>query len=390
MSEITTERSGGLSRFLPRSLPGFWTTSVILLVAATVVLSVMRWAGGLGAVTNLSDAYPWGIWKALNVLGGVAMGAAGFTIMGTVYVFHAKRFEPLVKPAVLMALLAYTTAGASLFVDIGRSWAIWHPIVMWNPDSILFDVAWCLMLYLSILVLECSGMVFQRIGWHRAAHIQHMVTLPIVIIGILLSTLHQSSLGALFLIVPGKLHPLWYTEWLPGLFYVSAIAMGFAMVIILARLAGRGEPAIPMKTLTHASRVLFAALGVYAVMRIYDLATRHALGYALDTTYEAILFHVEFVVGVLVPGVMLAFPKVRESARGLYVAAVMVMLGFVANRLNVSITGFEWAQGGHYVPTFSEMLISLGIPGAAFLAFRWLARVLQVFPKEGGGWRETG
>lgn len=362
-----------------RMRPGVWTVVLFAIAAAALVFAVQRWTSGLGAVSNLSDRYPWGVWKAFNVLGGVAMGAAGFTIMGTVYVFHARRFAPIVKPAVLMAFLAYSTAAASLVVDIGKSWAIWHPIVMWNPESILFDVAWCLMLYTTVLLLEGSGMLFEKLGWHKLVKVQHAVTVPVVIVGILLSTMHQSSLGALFLIVPGKLHPLWYTTWLPVLFFVSAIAVGFAMVIVLARLAGRESPAIATPILSDVARVLVGVLGVYTVIRTYDLVSRGVFAMAWQPTYEALMVQVEFVLGVVVPMVMLAFPAVRASAKWMYVAAVLVVMGFIANRLNVSITGFEWKQGGHYVPALSEMAISLAFVAAAVVAFRWGARFLGVF-----------
>jgi Ni/Fe-hydrogenase subunit HybB-like protein len=378
MSSIAHER--------PQFRLGFWKYVLFALLAAGAVAAFQRWTGGLGAVSNLSDRYPWGIWKAFNVLGGVAMGAAGFTIMGTVYVFHARRFQPIVKPAVLLAFLAYSSAAVSLVVDIGKSWAIWHPSVFWNHESILFDVAWCLMLYTTVLVLEGSGMLFERLGWHKLVRIQHAVTLPVVIVGILLSTMHQSSLGALFLIAPGKLHALWYTPWLPPLFFVSALAMGFAMVIVLARLAGRDAPAIEMPVLGDVARVMVAALGVFGVVRVFDLWQRDMIATALSSSYEAHMFQIEFLLGVVLPMALLAVPRIRASANGLYLCAMMVVLGFIANRLNVSITGFEWTQGGHYVPAVSEVLISLAILAAAVLGFHVGARLLRVFPEKGTAW----
>ncbi|MCE9636015.1 MAG: Ni/Fe-hydrogenase cytochrome b subunit [Planctomycetes bacterium] len=374
----------------PQFRLGFWKFVLMALIAAGVVVAVQRWSQGLGAVSNLSDRYPWGIWKAFNVLGGVAIGGAGFTIMGTVYVFHARRFQPIVKAAVLMAFLAYASAAATLFFDIGKSWAIWHPIVFWNHESILFDVSWCLMLYMTVLLLEGSGMLFERLGWLKLVRIQHAITLPAVMVGVLLSTMHQSSLGALFLISPGKLHALWYTPWLPVLFFVSAIALGFAMVIILARLAGKDEPAIPMPILGDVARVMVAILGVFGVIRVFDLAQRGVLGLAFDTTYEAMMFQLEFVLGVVLPMAILAVPKIRASASGLYVAAAMVALGFVANRLNVSITGFEAAQGGHYVPAVAEVIISLAVVAMAIVGFHFGARLLRVFPERGNSWGRAG
>ena len=361
----------------------FWRGTFYLIVATGLALTVVRFAMGLGAVTNLTDDYPWGLWKAFNVLAGVGLGAAGFTVMGTVYVFNAKQFRPIVRPAVLIAFLAYTSVAVALIIDIGRPWAIWHPLIMWNTSSVLFDVSWCLMLYTVILVLEGSGMVFEKLGWSRLLAAQHAVTLPIVVVGVILSTLHQSSLGSLFLIVPGKLHALWYTPMLPVLFLVSAVATGLAMVIVLSRLCARTLGVrldVPM--LQNLARVLVAILGIYFVMRIYDLGQRGNLGTAFGFSYVALMFQFEFLLGVVVPGIMLSLGRVRNKPRGLYAAGLMVLAGMVVNRLNVSITGFETAQGGHYVPTFSEVAITLMLIALAFVAFRFAVRYLNVYPEQ--------
>ena len=361
---------------------GFWKWTLFAILAAGFALTVARYTEGLGAVTNLSDSYPWGIWKAFNVVAGVGLGGAGFTIMGVVYVFNAERFRPIVRPAILLAFLAYSSVAVALAIDIGKSWAIWHPIIMWNPNSILFDVAWCLMLYTSVLLLEGSGMVFERMGWKRLLKAQHAVTLPIVMAGILLSTLHQSSLGALFLIVPGKLHALWYTELIPVLFFLSAIGAGLAMVIVLGRLAtSRMGERVPTPVLLDLGQILFAVLGVYGVVRLFDLGQRGMLGTAFGFSYESLMFQVELLLGVVVPFVLLAVPRLRSNIRWVYAAGLCAVAGFVANRLNVAITGLEGAQGGHYVPAWSEMLISLMVVAAAFAAFRVGAGLLGVFPR---------
>lgn len=359
----------------------FWRGVFYLLVSIGLALTVVRFTKGLGAVTNLSDHYPWGLWKAFNVLAGVGLGGAGFTIMATVYIFNSKRFRPIVRPAVLMAFLAYFSAAFALFIDIGRPWTIWHPVIMWNPSSVLFDVAWCLMLYTTVLILEGSGMVFEKLGWNRMVTIQRVITLPIVAIGVILSTLHQSSLGSLFLIVPGKLHTLWYTPRLPVLFFLSAIGMGLALVIVLSRLSARAfGRRLELPLLADLGRILVGVLGIYFVARVFDLGYRGVLGTAFGFSYESLMFLVEFLLGVVVPGVMLANPRLRRNIHGLYAASLMVIFGFIANRLNVSITGFESAQGGHYVPSVSEVFITLMIIALAFAAFRIAARVLGVYP----------
>ena len=360
---------------------GLWEWVLVAIVLVGTPVAAIRFTQGLGAVTNLTDAYPWGLWKAFNVVAGIAIGGVGFTTMGLVYVLGVKEFRPLARLALLAAFLAYLGASVSLVVDIGKPWTIWHPIVMWNPHSVLFEVAWCLMLYTGVLVLEGSAMVFERLGWDRLVRIQHAFTVPIVIAGVVLSTLHQSSLGALFLLIPGKLHPIWYTEALPLLFFVSAVASGLAMALVLSRLAVRRLGArIQTAVMTDVARVLSGVLAVYGVIRLFDLARRGAHVAAFSLSYESCLFLVEFLLGVVLPVVLLGFRRVRETETGLYAAGMLVLFGFVANRLNVAITGIEAAQGGHYVPAAAETLISLLIVAVTVLAFNAGVRLLAVLP----------
>ncbi len=365
-----------------RYMLGFWKAAFFLIVAAGLVATGVRMTQGLGAVTNLDDRIPWGLWKGFNVLVAIGLGGAGFTIMGTVYVFHVKQLRPIARPALVMAFLAYASAATALFLDIGKPWAIWHPIVMWNPDSVLFEVAWCLMLYTCVLLLEGSGMVFERLGWLRIARIQHYMTVPIVMVGVVLSTLHQSSLGALFLIVPDKLHALWYTDQLPLLFITSAVCMGLAMVIVLSRISARAlGRALDAPVVQLVGRILVAFLWVYGATRIFDLAFRGALPLAFAWTYEAGLFHLEMLLGVLIPGILLAFPAFRLNPRGLSGASLCVVAGFVLNRLNVSVTGFEATLGGTYIPAWPEVAITLMVVALAFAGFAIAVRHLNVYPR---------
>jgi Ni/Fe-hydrogenase subunit HybB-like protein len=189
----------------------FWKGMFYLLLSLGAVVTVVRFTQGLGAVTNLSDRFPWGLWIGFDVLCGVGLAAGGFTITAIVYLFNVKRFEPIVRPTVLTAFLGYLLVVVALLFDLGRPWNLWRPLIMWNPSSVMFEIAWCVTLYTTVLALEFSGMVFEKLGWKRAQRIQRGFTIPLVVAGVLLSTLHQSSLGALYLIVPGKLHSLWYT-----------------------------------------------------------------------------------------------------------------------------------------------------------------------------------
>jgi Ni/Fe-hydrogenase subunit HybB-like protein len=360
-----------------------WQGMFYLLLATGMVLTVIRFTKGLGAVTNLSDAYPWGLWVGFDILCGVGLAAGGFTITAMVYIFNAERYKPIVRPAILTAFLGYVLVVVALTFDLGRPWNLWHPLVMWNPRSVLFEISWCVMLYTTVLALELSGIVFERLGWIRAIRIQKAFSIPLVIVGVLLSTLHQSSLGALYLIAPGKLHPLWYTPNLPLLFFASAISVGLAMVIVESKLSARAfKRQLELPVLIGVGRLLVTVLGIYGVLRLWDLHYQGNLGLILGSSYEARLFQLEYFVGILVPFGLLAVPKSRQTVRGLWVASLAAVLGFVTNRLNVSITGFEGVQGGHYVPAWSEVLITLMLVAIGFGAFSLAVKYLNVYPSE--------
>jgi Ni/Fe-hydrogenase subunit HybB-like protein len=263
--------------------------------------------------------------------------------------------------------------------DLGKPWNIWHPLVMWNPRSPMFEVSWCVMLYLTVLALEFSGVVFERLGWKRALVIQHAATVPLVIAGAIISTLHQSSLGTFYLIMPARLHALWYTPLLPWMFYLSAICGGLAMMIVESRLSSRAlGRGLEMPLLQSIGKALMVALGFYAVVRLADMARLGVLGEIVSGSREAGFFQLEMAIGVILPMLLLALPAVRRNAGRLYGAAVMVVAGFVVNRLNVSLTGFESAQGGHYVPTIAEGIITLMLVGIGFAAFALAVRFLPV------------
>ena len=216
-----------------------WRVLFLVIVSGGLVATVIRFSRGLGATTNMSDSFPWGLWVGFDVLVGVGLAAGGFVIAATVTLFQNQRYRALTRPAILTAFLGYLLVIFALMFDLGRPYRIWHPLVMGNPHSVMFEVAWCVMLYSTVLALEFSGLVFEKLKWKRAAKVQKTVTVPLVIMGVILSTLHQSSLGMMYLIVPGKLHALWYTSMLPVLFWVSSVAVGLAMVIVESRLSAR-------------------------------------------------------------------------------------------------------------------------------------------------------
>jgi Ni/Fe-hydrogenase subunit HybB-like protein len=274
---------------------------------------------------------------------------------------------------------------------LGKPYNIWHPLVMWNPHSVMFEVAWCVMLYLTVLALEFSPAVLETLGLHKPLRIVKAATIPLVIVGVMLSTLHQSSLGSLFLIVPTKLHPYWYSPLLPVFFFISAVAVGIAMVIFESNLSSRAlGREIEMPLLEVLGRAMAVVLALYGLVRFQDLWGRGALSHLREPSTETMLFLLEITVGLLIPLPLLLFRKVRESRGGLFGVSVLVITGFLLNRLNVSITGLAASSGVHYFPRWTEWAVTLSIVGVGFLLFSLAVRYLNVFEETGHGIRDTG
>jgi Ni/Fe-hydrogenase subunit HybB-like protein len=339
----------------------------------------LRIFNGLGGSTNLSDKFPWGIWIAFDVMCGVGLAAGGFTLVATVHIFNLERYKPVLRPAILTAFLGYSLVVVGLLYDLGRPDRLWHPLVMWNPHSVMFEVAWCVTLYSTVLFLEFIPVVCEKFGWHKPMAWIHKMSVPLMILGVLLSTLHQSSLGTLFLIVPEKLYPLWYTPILPLLFYVSAIGVGLAMTIFeswhSSRAFGR---ALELPLLAGLARVLAVVMSVYLWIRFLDMSHRHVFGLLARNREETWLFLLEIAL-IAVPTVLLYQARIRQRPGALYACAVMVVFGFIANRLNVGITGLEAGSGTTYNPRWSEIAVTLSIVAMGFAIFRVIAHYFPIF-----------
>jgi Ni/Fe-hydrogenase subunit HybB-like protein len=366
---------------MTRGLPKItlWRAVLGVILMAGLYATYLRIVYGLGGSTNLSDQFPWGLWIAFDVMCGVALAAGGFTLVALVHIFNIKTYRPVLRPAILTAFLGYILVVVGLLYDLGRPDRLWHPLVMWNPRSVMFEVAWCVTLYSTVLFLEFLPVVFEKFGLHKPLQWIHKISVPLMILGVLLSTLHQSSLGTLFLIVPQKEYPLWYTPILPLLFYVSAIAVGLAMTIFeswhSSRAFGR---ALELPLLASLGRVLAVVMSVYLWIRFLDLFHRQAFGLLTRNRIETWLFALEIAL-LLVPTALLFRAKVRVRPGALYACAVMVVLGFVANRLNVATTGLEAGSGVRYVPKWSEIAVTLSIVGAGFAIFRVVAHYFPIF-----------
>ena len=361
----------------------FWRVVLAIVLIAGAYATIIRFFRGLGASTNLTDAFPWGLWIGFDVMCGVMLAAGGFTLTSAVYLFNLKNFKPIVRPAVLTAFLGYLLVVVALLFDLGRGYRIWHPLVMWNPRSVMFEVAWCVTLYTTVLSLEFAGVALERFQLNKLLRVQKILLVPLVIAGVMLSTLHQSSLGSLYLIVPNKLHPFWYTPILPVLFFLSALCVGLAMTIFESSMTAKhfGKQ-LELPLIQALGRTLLVMVGVYTVVRFEDLLHRGALALLANGGWETILLLVEILLGSALPIILLLIPKVRESPKGLYLAAVVCLLGFVTNRMNVAITGMEAGTGQHYFPKWTEIAITLAIIGFGFLVFTVAVKYLPIFGDE--------
>jgi Ni/Fe-hydrogenase subunit HybB-like protein len=362
------------------------TTRVLLAILTVGGLCILyRLFFGLGAATNLNDLMPWGLWIGLDVLGGVAMAAGGFVIAGTVYILNWKKYKVIVRPAILTAFFGYLLAAISISLDIGQPFRILHPMVLWQINPIMFIVAIHVVLYTSTLATESSPMLFEKLGWKRALNVVNKIMVPIVLFGVLLSTLHQSSLGAVYLIVPSKLSPLWYSSALPYMFLVSAVMLALSMVSFETILSSKAfHHKLPVDVLTGLARGTLILASIYFVMKVLDLVRGAGIGYAFNGSVLSNLWLLEMGVGLVLPLILLSMRSVRTDISRIFAINIMVILGVVLNRINVGIFGVaEYATraGGDYFPSFIEIMVTAAMVAFAILGFKVCAKYLNLFPE---------
>ncbi len=354
-----------------RFSPG--TSILSILVVLGLAVMIIRFINGLGAISNLSDGRAWGLWISFDLYCGVALAAGGFTLAGAVYIFNLNKYKSVVRPAILTAFLGYTLVILALLVDLGQPWYIWHIIINWNIHSPLFEVGVCVMTYTAVLALEFSPVVFERLNWHVPLKAIRTVQIPLVIAGIVLSTLHQSSLGSMLLMMPETLHSLWFTPILPLLFLASAVAVGPAMVIFESTVSTRvfGHQ-LDKSILAGLARAIPYILGIYLLLKIVDLTTASELGLLFTAYPWNILWWAEIVIGVVLPMFLFSLPEVRLNRRAVFGTAVLVVIGLMLNRFNISMLALSMRPGYDYFPHWMEFAISVGLVADAFLVV-WLA-----------------
>ena len=355
------------------------------LAAVGVILMLYRYLFGLGAVTNLSDGFPWGLWITYDVLVGTALGCGGYAMALMVYIFNRWEYHPLVRSAVLTSVFGYTLAGVAIFLDIGRYWNGYHLFLPWyvNFNSVLVEVALCIAAYVGILWIELAPTVLE--GHQQSVKAQNARKrlerwLPVIVaLGILLPTMHQSSLGTLMIIAGYKLSPLWQTPLLPLLFLLSAIIMGFAVTAlesILSSLAFKRPFETPM--LSKLAQVMSWVVAAYLTVRLADLLFRGAP--VFSSGFLSFMFILENIL-FLAPLLILASPSLRSNLRGLFVASSSLLLAGALYRFNAFLIGFNPGPGWTYFPAVPEILITLGIVAIELMAYLYFVKRYPVLPK---------
>jgi len=370
---------------------GFWTPANIItaiILAIGLVITVLRFTKGLSSVTNLDNNNPWGLWIGFDLLCGVALAAGGYTTSSACYVFGLKKYHSAVRPAILTAFLGYALVVFALHYDVGRPYRLVYPI-FYQPGttSLLYEVGLCVFLYVTVLAVEFSPAMFEWLGMKKIRNSIHKLTLALTIFGVILSTLHQSSLGALYIAVPSKLHPLWYSPYLAVLFFVSSIPAGLSMVIFEGTLAHKPWHHKMDETFLkeHDGVILGFSRGASMSLAAYFCVKLVAMAYDNNWAYLATgwgaWWLVEVLGFVLAPCVMYAIGSREKNIPLIKWAAVLTVFGIILNRFNVSLVAFNWQlpASQRYFPSFLEIMLSIFVVTVGVTAYRFIVSRMPIF-----------
>ena len=378
----------------PRFRIGLFPLILLILAGVAFVVAMIRFIYGIGPISNLSNAYPWGFWVSFDLFTGIAISSGAFVLASIVYIFELEEFRPLLRPTLLTGLLGYIMEVIALMVDLGHPERIWHYFVYQNFTSFLLFIGFYVMIYAAVMAIELSPVVFEKLGWEKAAHLVHRWMKPIVIVGAVLSVLHQAALGSLLLIQPAKLNHLWWTPWIPPLFFVSAIVIGLAMTIFESSMSSRYfKRGLETHLLVKLARAIPYVLGLYLVMKFVQLSLEGDLGLLFTSGWLSVLFWAEILIGVIIPMILFSIERLRQNPRWLLTGAIITLLGMILNRFNISWFAVKHPDPLTYIPTFMsyhvrywpslpEVAISAGIFSAGILAFGLAVKYLPIFEDE--------
>ena len=366
-------------------------SGLTILVAMGIL--VIRFKNGLGPVIHASQEAPWGFWINFNVITGVAFAGGGFVVTFMVYILGLEKYRPIVRATVLYALLAYMFYAGALLLDLGRPWKVINPIIgnSFGISSVLFLVAWHFLLYMGSLFIEFFPTIAEWGNLKRLRKYFASMTLAVVIFGIALSTLHQSGLGALFLMAKPKIHPLWYSEFIPILFFISSIFAGLSLVIVMETINQRvfkRDMSFLYKS-SHRNIVLSLARVCTVTMFVYFFMTvlvfLHGKNLAYLNTSWGYWYLVEVLGFVLIPCIFFMAGYRQRNLLMVRTGAIMAIIGIVLNRLNISTIGFQWYDHTIHYPTWMELVVSAAVIFVQLLVFRWIIRRMPVY-RESPSW----
>jgi Ni/Fe-hydrogenase subunit HybB-like protein len=359
------------------------TVLMAMLIAVAGVILLVRFVFGLGSVTNISDGYPWGIWVVYDVMVGSAFACGGYSVALLVYIFNKGEYHPLVRPALLGSLFGYTLAGASVIIDLGRYWNTWHIFTPpWAQiNSVMFEVAVCITLYIFVMWIEFSPAFLEKFGRKDLKQKLSKWMFLFIALGALLPSMHQSSLGSLLVVFGTQVNPLWQTLLLPPIYLLTAITVGYAIVIFESTFSALGfKRPYELDILARLSKVMWGVTVVYLVMRVVDLIWRGALGEAFQPDFVALMFWIEMAC-FIAPAVLLANAANRRKPAQLFLNAVLMMTGTFLLRINSFLVGYDTGAGWSYFPAFAEIMLTVGIIAIEILGYIVLVRLLPVLPK---------
>ena len=357
----------------------------IILVGGAIILG-LRFTQGLAATTNLSNTYPWGLWIGFDVMSGVALAAGGFITSSAVYLFGMKEYKPVVRAALLTGFLGYLLVVLGLLADLGRPWRLPYPFIRSaGPTSPLFEVSLCVALYLTVLLIESTPAAFEWLGLKKFRKIVGSMTIALTIFGLILSTMHQSTLGAMFMVAPTRLHPLWYSGHIPVHFFVSAVAAGLSMVIVEGMISHRAFHHQVEITDEHFQGINFGlakaasvALSIYFSIKVIALAIEDewsllGTGWGAYWLFEVLGF-------VLLPCVLFAVGYRERRLPVVRVAAVITVIGIMLNRFNITFIAFNWNNptAETYIPNWMEIWVTVAFITFAVVVFRWIANRMPI------------
>lgn len=354
---------------------------LFLLAGLGVACMLYRLATGLGTATNLTDKWPWGLWIGFDVLTGVALAGGGYGTAIIVHVLHRNKYHAVARSAMLTSLLGYLLVMAGLFMDIGQWFNFWRPFVSWGYTSVLFEVFWCVSCYTAVQVLEFGEILTEKVG--TKYHNMFEKALPVMmILGIIFPTLHQSSLGALYIIMVDKLYPLWWSPYIGLMFLMSSFFVGPAMTCVETTLAGKAfKHEVPIPVLRGLVRISGVFMILYLGLKFFDLANRGVFNLMFAGNLEGNMFLAEVILGVIIP-IFIAFSGMSNTRKGLITFGVLVSGGLIFNRMNVVFTGMSAALGGWYFPSIMEWAVSIGLIAIGCLAYCFIVENFNILEHE--------